>query len=423
MIPRNKKASCGITMRGWPLIILFLMGPALPLLCADGTILTLDQAVQIALQQNRDILLAQKEVIMAAGKTLQMKAVPDPSLVFRDEGLSGGTNRTGEGKEVSLGVEQSLEFPGKVSVRGKIGREGEEQAALELDRIRLLISSRVKKAYYRVVLAERTIGSLQETDALLEQFIKDLQVKYQAGAAAYVDILRAKVEKARLHNRILEEEKEKNVGRAALNTLLGRKGDELLRLETDMAFIPLVRTLSEVKEDARTSSPTLKALASKLRQAGLALTLSKMNNLPDFSVGVYYPSLRTGSWGISLGISLPLWRGKRKGETIEAKAANEMAILSLENEERRLEARIESAFAAAKAAEEQVRVFETTLLKDMEDELAMGLSRYQFGKIEFFNLLDLYRTFAAARLEHLSAVHLYLVSLADLEIAGEEQDN
>jgi outer membrane protein TolC len=57
----------------------------------------------------------------------------------------------------------------------------------------------------------------------------------------------------------------------------------------------------------------------------------------------------------------------------------------------------------------------------MKDELAMGLSRYQFGKIEFFNLLDLYRTFATARLEHLNAVYLYLVSLADLEIAGENQ--
>jgi cobalt-zinc-cadmium efflux system outer membrane protein len=405
------------------LIVLFLLKPALPVLQAEETILTLDQAVQLALQQNRDILLAQKEIVVAAGKTLQMRAVSDPSLVFRDEGLSTQKSGLVEGKELSLGVEQNLEFPGKVSLRGRIGREGEEQAALELDRIRLLIKARVKKAYYRTVLAERTIKSLHESDALLDQFIKDLQVKYQAGAAAYVDILRAKVEKARLRNRIFEEEKVKNIGRAALNTLLGRRSDEPLRLETDMAFIPLVKTLSEVKEESRTASPTLKVLASKLRQAGLALTLSRMNNLPDFSVGVYYPSLRTGAWGISLGISLPLWRAKRKGETIEAKAANEMAVLSLEGEERRLEARIESAFAAAKAAEEQVRVFETTLLKDMEDELAMGLSRYQFGKIEFFNLLDLYRTFATARLEHLSAVHLYLVSLADLEIAGEEQDN
>ena len=105
---------------------------------------------------------------------------------------------------------------------------------------------------------------------------------------------------------------------------------------------------------------------------------------------------------------------------MEARAENEIAALAIERQERRLEARIESAFAAAKAAEAQVRVFEKTLLRDMEDELAAGLSHYQFGKIEFFNLLDLYRTFAAVRLEHLKSLYLYLVSLADLEVAGEE---
>jgi hypothetical protein len=35
-------------------------------------------------------------------------------------------------------------------------------------------------------------------------------------------------------------------------------------------------------------------------------------------------------------------------------------------------------------------------------------------------LLDLYRTYAATQLEHLKALYLYLVSRADLEVAGEE---
>jgi len=421
MKPTKKKSFRGTKTCRVSLIFLFLMGMFLPVLRAEETVLTLDQAVRIAFLQNPDILLAQKRVVMAAGKTLQMKSLSDPSLVFREEGLSS-RKEAAEGSEFSLGVEQNLEFPGKVSLRGKIGGEGEEQAALELDRIRLIVRTRVKKVFYRAVLAERTIESLQRSDALLDQFINDLQVKYQAGTAAYVDVLRAKVEKARLRNRIFEEEKEKNVGRATLNTLLGRRSDEPMRLDSNLAFTPLIRALPEWLEVARAESPTLKILVSKNRQAELGLKLSRMNNLPDFSVGVYYPSLRSGSWGFSLGVSLPLWRAQRKGETIEAKTANEISLLSMESEERRLEARIESAFTAAKAAEGQVQVFEKTLLKDMEDELAMGLSRYQFGKIEFFNLLDLYRTLSTARLEHLNAIYLYLVSLADLELAGEEQD-
>jgi len=35
-------------------------------------------------------------------------------------------------------------------------------------------------------------------------------------------------------------------------------------------------------------------------------------------------------------------------------------------------------------------------------------------------VLDLHRTCVAARLEHLKALHLYLTSLAELEVAGED---
>ncbi len=83
-------------------------------------------------------------------------------------------------------------------------------------------------------------------------------------------------------------------------------------------------------------------------------------------------------------------------------------------------ARIGTAFEAARAAEDQVRVFEGSLLKDMEDDMTLSLNRYQYGEVAFFELLDLYRTYASARLEHLRSLYIYLVSLADLEVAGEE---
>jgi len=416
---RKRRAERASGRKSLVSIFLLLAGTALSAFAADDTLLTLDQAVRIALRQNREILIAEKEISSAAGKTLRMEAVSDPALVFRNEGVS--RSASGGEKELSLGVEQSLEFPGKTALRGKIGRQGEEQASLELERVRLLVKARVKRAYYRTALAERTIESLKKTDALLDQFIKDLEVKYQAEAASYSDILRAKVEKARLRNRMLEGQREATASASELNILLGRKSEEPLRVDTGMEFAPLERSLPEVVTEARSASPTLRILASRRVQAEFGLRLSKLSSLPDFALGVYYPSLRWGSWGFSLGVSLPVWRSRRKGELMEAEAANEIAALSIERQERRLEARIESAFASAKAAEAQVQVFEKTLLRDMEDELAAGLSHYQFGKIEFFNLLDLYRTFATVEIEHLNAVYLYLVSLADLEVAGEDQ--
>ena len=403
-------------------IILILFASTISPLGASGEEgLTLEQAVKIALQRNPEILLAQKDMMTAMAKRLQMEAISDPDIVFRDEGLSLKKNASeGEGKEYSFGIEQGLEFPGKRALRGEIGRFGEDLAALALDKARLLLSARVKKAYYKAVLSRRTLESLENASSLLDQFIENILVKYRTGGASYSDVLRAKVEKARIRNQIIAEQKEGATARAELNLLLGRKGDEFMLLTTDLAYLPLDKDLPTLKDEARTTSPTLKIVTSKRRQSETGLKLAFKSRLPDFLLGLYFPSLRTGSWGFSVGLTVPLWRTRQKGEILEADAANGIALISAEKEERRIMARLETAYSSVRAAEEQLKIFEQQLLKDIEDDVKLGISNYQYGKIEFFSLLDLYRTFAAVRLEHLKSLYLYLISLADLEVAGEE---
>ena len=403
-------------------IILILFASTISFLGASGEeSLTLEQSVKIALQRNPEILLAQKDMMTAMAKRLQMEAISDPDIVFRDEGLSLKKNASeGEGKEYSFGIEQGLEFPGKRALRGEIGRFGEDLAALALDKARLLLSARVKKAYYKAVLSRRTLESLENASSLLDQFIENILVKYRTGGASYSDVLRAKVEKARIRNQIIAEQKEGATARAELNLLLGRKGDEFMLLTTDLAYLPLDKDLPTLKDEARTTSPTLKIVTSKRRQSETRLKLAFKSRLPDFLLGLYFPSLRTGSWGFSVGLTVPLWRTRQKGEILEADAANGIALISAEKEERRIMARLETAYSSVRAAEEQLKIFEQQLLKDIEDDVKLGISNYQYGKIEFFSLLDLYRTFAAVRLEHLKSLYLYLISLADLEVAGEE---
>jgi len=322
-------------------------------------------------------------------------------------------------KEYSLGLEQDLEFPGKRALREEAGRYGETQAALALDRARIRLAAKVKNAYYRAVLSRRTIESLEQACSMLDRLIDNLVIKYRAGDAAYPDILRAKIEKARVENQILEERRAGTAYRAELESLLGNSSGDEAVLATDIAYIPFRQDHAAVRERLRTSSPTLKMLAARLRQGETEVRLAGKSSLPDFSLGLYFPSLRTGAWGFSIGVTLPVWRARRQGEVMEAEAAAGQARIALESEERRIMLRIDNAYAGAKAADEQVKLFEQKLLKEMGDEIRLALEQYQYGKIEFFNLLDLTRTYAAARLEHLKALYQYLSALADLEAAGE----
>jgi cobalt-zinc-cadmium efflux system outer membrane protein len=395
----------------------------LPMFSQDG--LTLEQAISMALKQNPDIAAVEKELARSQGKRLQMEAIPDPEIVLSDEGIAyskTGKAASGE-KEISLGIQQNLEFPGKRTLRGKIGKYGEDLASLDLEQTRMIVRARVKRAYYKAKLTQRTIAALEKTSSLLDQLIETITIRYQAGAAAYSDVLRAKVEKARLQNQVLEERKSWKESTAELNLLLGRNGDEPLTLLTDIAYVPFDKSLPQFKDEALSSRPALKIMDLRLNQAEASLKLANMNRLPDFSLGFFSPSLRGGAWGFALSFSVPLyWWKKQKGEILEAEADRDINRIESGARQKRILARIDAAYVSVKAAEEQVKVFEQRLLGEMEDELKISIEYYQYGKMEPFSLLDLYRTYTTTKVEHLKALYLYLVSLADLEIAGEESE-
>jgi outer membrane protein TolC len=177
--------------------------------------------------------------------------------------------------------------------------------------------------------------------------------------------------------------------------------------------------LTEFEAEAISSRPSLKMMDLKLHQADTGLKLANINYLPDFSLGLFSPSLKGGAWGFALSFSVPLWWNRQKGERMEAAAVRDISRIAADARHKSILSRIDTAYAAAKTAQEQVRIFEQKLLGEMEDELKISIEYYQYGKMEPFSLLDLYRTYTTTQLEHLKALYLYLVSLADLEIAGE----
>jgi outer membrane protein, heavy metal efflux system len=385
---------------------------------AAGPGLSLEQAVEMALSRHPDVLAARQEMRAAAARRLQAEARPDPSLTFGTDAIP--FNLKGGGTEINLGLEQTFEFPGKRSLRAEIGRDGEDLATLDLERVRLLLAARVKRAYFRTVLAQRTAADLERAVSLLDQLIEDVRIRFEAGQSAYADILRARVEKARLQNRIIEARRDRNAGRIELAHLLGLPEGETPELLTPLLFAPLDKSAAQVLESARRTRPSLKIAALRAARAEAEVKLTGLNRSPDLTAGLFVPSKTFRGWGFSFGLTLPLSRPRWEGQRTEADAGRELGALGVDAAARRIGARVAAAYGELKSAEEQVKVFETKLLAEIEDELKISLEYYRYGKIEAYALLDLYRSLTEARLEHGHALYLCAVALADLDVAGED---
>jgi len=392
---------------------------------ARESALTLEKAVEIALARHPDVLAAREAIAAARGRRLQLAARPEPVLALSAGGLPlPGLRKEGDESELDLGLEQVFEYPGKRALRAEIGRVGEDLAEAELASLRLRLAADAKKSYWRAALARRTAAALEKSSEIAEALLANIQAKYQAGAAAYADVLRARAEKARLRNEIHEAVKERETARMDLNFVLGRPADEPLDLLTEMAYAPPPsKTLAEWTAEARTSRPSFKIAALRKERAAASVRLAGLAGRPDFIAGLSYPGKRFNAWGVSFGLTLPFLRTDRvKGELLEAEAEASLARLAAEAMERRLETALAAALAEVKAAEEQIFVFERSLLVDIEDELKISLDYFAIGKIDFTALLDLYRAHVLTGVEHLRALYFYLISLAGLEAAGEDLD-
>jgi cobalt-zinc-cadmium efflux system outer membrane protein len=399
----------------------FLIAPALR---AQQGGLSLDQAIEIALAGNPDVLAAKTRLDAARGRTLQLSSRPEPQVLASVEGIPlPGLHREGDETEIRLGIEQVFEYPGKRGLRHDLGRQGEEVAAADLDRVRLILTARVKRAYWTAAFSAGAVTALESSAVQLAAMIEDLQSRYRAGTAAYVDLLRAKAEKARLRNQILDQVRERRAAELTLDELLGRGPGELVTLTTALSFVPLSGDVQAYMERARASLPAYRLSHLRAARAETAVRLAGLARRPDFLAGIMVPSMRASAWGISFGLTMPFLRpGRAKGAEIEATAEAEAAGIAAASLERRVRTAVESALAQVKSAGEQVAVYENSLLRELEDELGIQIEYFRYGQAEVLGLLDLHRTYVLAQVEHLRALLLYNLALADLEVAGESED-
>jgi cobalt-zinc-cadmium efflux system outer membrane protein len=378
--------------------------------------LSLEEALSYALAHNPEVVRAQKELEAAGARRLQQSAYPFPDLVFRDEGLS--FRRDGLDREVSFGVEQLIEFPGKRSLRKEAAGYDRDAAAAELERVRSIVSADVKRAYFRTLYAQKLLEATNGLLDIIKRYQEMAAVRFEAGQSSSLDILRGRLEWLRAEGEIIEARRGLRESQASMLRLTGQDEGEPTLTVAERISPPLARDLAALEREAE-SRPSLKAAELQLARAGAAARLARKNAWPDFVLGIYYPSLRTSGWGFSVGATIPIWRDKVKGEILEADAVSQAQAAALAARRQKIRYSLRAAYADVRASEEQLALFEKSVLKEVDNLLETGIAQYRYGKIDSLNLFDLYRLYRSTRLEYLGALERHELTLVELEVAGE----
>lgn len=380
-------------------------------------VLTLDNAVALALTNNPGVAAFDARVDAASGRAHQASRWSNPALELGVEEwpVSGG-GRFSDSKQ-TIGVVQELPFPGKKSLDRQLGGAGIRfsEGVLALRQTELVRD--VKTSFYRVLAAQQAVEVSAQLLTVAESSSATAGKRVDAGAAAYQEQLRAEVQLEHARTELRDLERDVVNARQLLLMILGRPDLDDVVLSGTLAAETETTLLIDQPDRFLAAHPSAAAAQANLDHAQLEYRRAKLEPYPDVSVGVAGGRLgETDQSIIELGLSIPLPildTGKgRKQETFANVRAAEADLHAVMQD---LHREWTSALERYRSAIEQVDRYRDSILPKAGEAMRLVQTGFEEGKFSFIDLLDTQRTAADSQLSYRQKLLEMNVAQAELE--------
>jgi outer membrane protein TolC len=390
---------------------------------ASGPALSLDEAERIAQSANPEIEVAARRIAMAEKHVPQAGALDDPMAMYRGWGIP--LQKPWDFNTAQNMFSLSQTFPGgnKRALRTSVAEADVDEAKANLAAVRLSLQVRVRKAFNDLLLTQDEIRFHDQHVGIAREAVEAARIKYTVGNVPQQDVLKAEVALTALAEHMIHFERDADVARARLNTLLGRDPAAALAVSGTHAVLGTLPTLDSLEADAFQARPDLQAAQVAAERSRREQALTKKAYAPDFTVAAGYMLMPSGTdlrnaYMIEGTMNLP-WLNRRKhdaeiGEATVKVTEQEAELAAMRNVAR---GEIEEALLEAQTAQRLAQLYRDHLRPQAEATLQSSLISYQNDKSSLTDLLDSQMTVVDADLAWIQAVGVFDARLADLELA------
>lgn len=350
--------------------------------------------VDDALEARPELAQARAEVRAAQERVPQAESWPDPMLQVgvQNDSFNKWQVGTMETSWLLFMASQTIPFPGKTALRGEVANVEVTARRLAVERVRLTTVADVRRAYLALQLARARLELLSRLAALLGQAVEVAQSRYEAGEGPQSDILRARLEVARLAQQRVVLQADEALQLASLNRLRGHILDENVatRPLVQLTFPPAADAVSAERRLLE-SSPEYLAARAGVQGAQRGRELGQRQYFPDLSIGagVMVRGALEPMWTVTLGVPLPVFAGTKQSRAVaEADAAVDANSRGAEVVEQLLRLRTTQRLAYWRALSGVWRGYQETLLADAAATAEATLTQYRTGKVPFAAVLE-----------------------------------
>jgi HAE1 family hydrophobic/amphiphilic exporter-1 len=409
-------------------------------------VLTYDRAVELALERNEQLKVSHEQVRESEGRVAEARAAFLPSIdlsflytpaqqfpIIRIPGGIFGPDETRfqaaftRQNIMQLNVTQPLYTAGRLRNSYAAQASQADASRFTLDRARQELKVNVVETFYRALMNDQGVRVAEEGVRLAQSFLSMATVRYEAGTAARLDVLRAEVELANANAKLIRAKSASQIGYQAVRTVLSLPEDTPLELQgtlDDRSPLPpqpeLLSTLA--------SRPDLRAIGAQRQTAERAVALANAEWKPSLALAGNLQYQQDGfnefvsadnrsySVGIALRVPLlgtPTATAKRATALAQVRAAEHGLKAALDGG--RLE--VSSAYTAWVGAQEIVSVQEKAL-ELARESLSIAEVSYANGVITSTELNDARQSLLETEWELQQAKYAQIVAAARARLAA-----
>jgi len=414
----------------------------------DGNVLTLDDALQMALDNNPTIVASRERIGAQKAVLGQQMGAYYPTIVMSN------FYRTGTEVNTTSSISTNGAFDTYSSVAslnmiiynfGK--REGTVQAARETldatgfnyDTTVSNVILSVKQAYYAYLGFKAIVKVNEDTVKDRQATVNQTQGFFDVGTRARIDVVRAEANLYSAQADLITARNAMQVGWVVLKNAIGVRNlpERPLVDESATPNISPLYTLDQAREIAYASRPELKSFAAQKRAQDQTIATARRGHLPDIifdsnyrNANVGNTTLRVGDrtvkldafplqagWQVQLSLNIPIFDGFRTTNRVEESLRTYYVITAQEEQQRQQVALdVEQSYLNLLGVSERLKANEAAARAGKENlDLANG--RYSVGVGSIIEVTDAETLYTTSQTTYVRTLYDYKIAEAQLQRA------
>jgi len=411
-------------------------------------ILTVDEAIKIALQKNQDLTSARLEVEKANAQVNEAIGTALPSLSFTgrysralkkpvfflpdfDDLNSGRTIPIEIGSDHSIEMTvsaQQILFNSAVFT-GVGASKIYQDAAKEMYRARQLETvTKVRKAFYSVLLANEVAEMMRENLINAEANLKNVRLMKDQGLVSEYDELRATVGVENLRPVVIQAENNYALSIDGLRVTMGVAPTEEYQVQGSFTFTAVdAGILSDAMETVLQNNPSLGAMRHQVDVNKAFVSIQRSNYLPTLAAfGNYqYQTAQNdlkistrdfiGSSVVGLQLSVNLFEGLQNNARVDqAKVEVRKSEEQLNSVENNIRTAVHSVILQLQQSQKRIEAQGKTV-EQAERGYQIATTRFTSGSGTQLEVNDAQLALTQAKVNRMQAMYDYVIASAELD--------